>query len=63
MEEEEEEILKRFNCIECGHTFVMECESDEMTPKFCPFCAATVYIDEDEDDNKYYEDDNFPFGD
>ena len=40
MEEEEEEILKRFNCIECGHTFVMECESDEMTPKFCPFCAS-----------------------
>ena len=56
MDLDEDEILKRFNCIECGHTFVMECESDEMTPKFCPFCAATVYVDEEEDE--YYCDED-----
>ena len=44
MEEEyEEEIIKRFGCAECGHSFAMECESPDMTPRFCPFCAAPVY--------------------
>ena len=25
-EYEDEEIIKRFGCAECGHTFAMECE-------------------------------------
>ena len=54
MDFDEDEILKRFECFECGHTFVMECESDEMTPKFCPFCAAPVYIKEEDE---YYDED------
>jgi len=59
MEEEfEEEIVKRFGCAECGHSFAMECEDEEMTPRFCPFCAAPVYNrDVDEDDEYDLEDD------
>ena len=61
--EEEDEILKRFQCHECGHTFVMECESDEMTPKFCPFCASPLYVEDEDDDDYTFDDDNYPFGD
>ena len=51
MDEYEEEINKRFGCAECGHTFCMECETPDMIPKFCPFCATPVYNkDVDEDD-------------
>tara|TARA_Y100001936_G_scaffold253911_1_gene322249 strand:+ start:5913 stop:6107 length:195 start_codon:yes stop_codon:yes gene_type:complete len=60
-EEEEHEFLKRFQCHECGHTFCMECETEDMIPKFCPFCASPVYV-EDDDDYKFNED-IFPFGD
>jgi len=59
MEEEfEEEIVKRFGCAECGHSFARECEDEEMTPRFCPFCAAPVYDrDVDEDDEFDLDDD------
>ncbi len=62
-----EEINKRFGCHECGHNFVMECETEDMTPKFCPFCASPVYVrdvdEEDEYDDQQYDDENYPFGD
>ena len=56
MDLDEAETVKRFGCAECVHSFAMECESDDMIPKFCPFCAAPVYIrDVDEEDEYDYE--------
>tara|TARA_Y100000310_G_scaffold53860_1_gene49398 strand:+ start:2199 stop:2390 length:192 start_codon:yes stop_codon:yes gene_type:complete len=54
---EEEDMNKRFECVECGHTFVMECETPDMIPNFCPFCASPVYI---KDDDEF--DDDEPYG-
>ena len=57
-EYEEEDTEKRFGCAECGHSFAMECETPDMIPKFCPFCASPVYIrdvdDEEEEDEEDY---------
>jgi hypothetical protein len=53
--EEEEYMNKRFECVECGHTFVMECETPDMIPKFCPFCASPVYL---KDEDEYYDDED-----
>lgn len=61
MDLDEDEIVKRFGCMECGHSFAMECEDEEMTPRFCPFCAAPVYIrDVDEEDE--IDDEDWPTG-
>ena len=48
-----EEIVKRFGCAECGHSFAMECETPDMIPKFCPFCANPVYIRDVDEDDEY----------
>ncbi len=42
MDLDEDEIVKRFGCAACGHSFAMECESPDMIPRFCPFCAEPV---------------------
>ena len=62
MEEEfeDEEIVKRFGCAECGHSFAMECESADMIPRFCPFCASPVYSRDDED-LEWEGDEDIPF--
>ena len=58
--EDDEEIIKRFGCAECGHTFAMECETPDMTPRLCPFCSATVYSrDVDEEDEYDMDEDGF----
>ena len=55
---EDDEIVKRFGCSECGHSFAMEVEEDMPSPKFCPFCATPVYNrDVDEEDEFDLDDD------
>jgi len=63
MDLDEDEIVKRFGCAECGHSFAMECEDEEMTPRFCPFCAAPVYVrDVEEEDEIDIDDEDWPTG-
>ena len=57
MDEEEEDVEKRFGCAECGHSFCMECETPDMIPKFCPFCASPVYIKDVDEEDEYYTED------
>ena len=59
--EEEGEIIKRFGCPECGHSFAMDCETPDMLPKFCPFCASPVYIRDVDEDDEYDEQDETGF--
>ena len=58
--EEEGEIIKRFGCPECGHSFAMDCETPDMLPKFCPFCASPVYIRDVDEDDEYDADVDWP---
>jgi hypothetical protein len=60
-EYDEEEIVKRFGCSECGHSFAMECETPDMIPKFCPFCATPVYSRDVDEDDEYDEEDDQGF--
>jgi len=37
----------------------MECESPDMIPRFCPFCAEPVYSRDVDEEDEYDDEDGF----
>lgn len=53
-----EEVIYDLGCDDCGAEYSITIDNEDDIPDLCPFCGATIDIEDEEFEEQFFEDED-----